>query len=57
MYLYSTYNGINKHHVLIDMSTKFRVEIKNNDQSITYCGIGAHHQNWLAESNYQDHGR
>ena len=30
-------------------STEFRLELKNNDQDITFCGVGAHHQNGVAE--------
>ena len=30
-------------------STQFRLELKNNDQNITFCGVGAHHQNGVSE--------
>ena len=30
-------------------STQFRLELENNDQNITFCGVGAHHQNGIAE--------
>ena len=30
-------------------SEEFRLELKNNAQDITYCGVGAHHQNGIAE--------
>ena len=28
---------------------ELRAELRNNDQHITYCGVGAHHQNGVAE--------
>ena len=27
----------------------FRDEVDNSNQIITYCDVGAHHQNWLVE--------
>ena len=30
-------------------STTFRLELQSNDQDITFCGIGAHRQNGVAE--------
>ena len=29
----------------------FKVDLKNPDQSITYCGVSAHHQNGIIERN------
>ena len=30
-------------------TAEFRAELRNNDQHITYCGAGTHHQNGVAE--------
>ena len=30
-------------------SAEFRLELKDNGQNITFCGVGAHHQNGIAE--------
>ena len=30
-------------------SDESRMELKDNDKTITYCGVGAHHQNGIAE--------
>ena len=35
-------NGIYK-------AAEFRAELRDNDQHITYCGVGAYHQNGVAE--------
>ena len=31
---------------------KFRTDLRNNNQSITFCAVGKHHQNSVAE-NYR----
>ena len=28
----------------------FKAEVKSNEQSISYCGVGGHHQNSLAKN-------
>ena len=30
-------------------AAEFRAELRNNDQHITYYGVGSHHQNGVAE--------
>ena len=30
-------------------STEFRLKLQENNQSISFCGVGAHHQNGVAE--------
>ena len=30
-------------------AAEFRKELQDNDQHITFCGVGAHHQNGVAE--------
>ena len=39
-------NGIYK-------AAEFRAELRNNDQHITFCGVGAHHQNGVAERYFR----
>ena len=31
-------------------SAEFRLELKENGQNVTFCGIGTHHQSSIAES-------
>jgi len=35
-------------------SRAFREAVKNSGQSISFCGVGAHHQNGIAEKRIQD---
>ena len=32
----------------------FKADLTNHDQSITYCGVGAHHQNGVIERNMKN---
>ena len=55
---FSKERGVTIHHYHCDngvfASRAFRAEVERSGQTITFCGVGAHHQNGVAERRIQD---